>query len=64
MISQEDLQQFEKKHHQLIKASHVDRQRLKFMCEYVFPSRDDIGTRESKKERAAYAEQMAGEDDE
>lgn len=62
MISQEDLQQFEKKHHKLIKASHVDRQCLKFMCEYVFPSRDDMGTRESKKERAAYEEQMEGED--
>lgn len=64
MISQEDLQRFEKKHHKLIKASHVDRQRLKFMCEYVFPSRDDMGTRESKKERAAYEEQMGEGDDE
>jgi hypothetical protein len=58
MISQEDLQRFEKKHHKLIAASHVDRARLKFMCEYIFPSRDDLGTRESKKERAAFDEQM------
>jgi hypothetical protein len=61
MISQEDLQRFEKKHHKLIKASHVDRERLKFLCEYIFPSRDDLGTRESKKERTAYAEQMEEE---
>ena len=61
MISQEDLQQFQEKHRKLIKASHVDRECLKFMCEYVFPSRDDMGTRKSKKERAAYEEQMGGE---
>lgn len=61
MISQEDLQRFQEKHHKLIKASHVDRARLKFMREYVFPSRDDMGTRDSKKERAAYEELMGDE---
>jgi hypothetical protein len=61
MISQTDLQRFEKKHRKLIAASHVDRERLRFICGYVFPVSDELRTRESKKEREAYEEQM-GED--
>jgi len=63
MISQEDLQRFEKKHRKLIAASHVDRERLRFICGYVFPASHEsvLRTRESKKERAAYDEQMIEE---
>src|SRR5215470_10333526 len=63
MISQEDLQRFEKKHRKLIAASHVDRERLRFICGYVFPSSHEslLRTRESKKEQAAYEEQMVEE---
>src|SRR5215469_98782 len=62
MISQEDLQRFEKKHRKLIAASHVDCERLRFICGYVFPASHEsvLRTRESKKERAAYEEQMDG----
>src|SRR5262249_49616741 len=60
MISQEDLQRFEKKHRKLIVGSHVDRERLRFICGYVFPASHEslLRTRESKKEQAAYEEQM------
>src|SRR5215468_7775238 len=53
MISQEDLQRFEKKHRKLIAASHVDRERLRFICGYVFPSSHEslLRTRESKRSR-------------
>ena len=63
MISQEDLQRFEKKHRKLIAASHVDRERLRFICGYVFPASHEslLRTRESKKEEAAYEEQMGGD---
>ena len=60
MISQKDLQRFEEKHRKLIAASHVDRERLRFICGYVFPVSHEslLRTRESKKEQAAYDEQM------
>lgn len=63
MISQEDLQRFEKKHRKLIAASHVDRERLRFICGYVFPASHEslLRTRESKKEQAAYEAQMGEE---
>ena len=48
MISQANLQRFEKKHRKLIAASHVDRVRLRFICGYVFPVSDDLRTRESE----------------
>src|SRR5215470_8909122 len=53
MISQEDLQRFEKKYRRLISASHVDRERLRFICGYVFPSSHEslLRTRESKRSR-------------
>src|SRR5215468_2068028 len=62
MICQENLQRFEKKHRRLIAASHVDRERLRFICGYIFPPSHEnvLRTRESKKERAAYEEQMGG----
>jgi ribosome-binding protein aMBF1 (putative translation factor) len=63
MIFQEDLRKFVKEHRELITANRVDRERLKFIFEYVFPrSHEDLlRVRESKKEREAYEEQMQNE---
>lgn len=63
MIFQEGLRKFVKEHRELITANRVDRERLKFIFEYVFPrSHEDLlRVRESKKEREAYEEQMQDE---
>jgi hypothetical protein len=60
MISQENLRSFCKKHRELIDGSRVDRERLKFIFEYIFPRshQDLLAVRESKKEREAFREQM------
>jgi hypothetical protein len=64
MIFQEDLRKFIKEHRELITSNRVDRERLKFIFEYVFPrSHEDLlRVRESKKEREAYEEQMQDEE--
>lgn len=64
MIFQDDLRKFVKEHRELITANRVDRERLKFIFEYVFPrSHEDLlRVRESKKEREAYEEQMQDEE--
>lgn len=62
MISQDGLRRFCKKHRDLIDASRVDRERLKFVFEYIFPRshQDLLPVRESKKERRAYKDRMSG----
>ena len=63
MISQESLRRFCQKHRELIDASRVDPERLKFIFEYIFPRshQDLLSVRESKKEREAFREQVGEE---
>ena len=66
MVSQESLKRFCKDHAELIAGDRISHERLKFLFEYVFPRphNDLLPVRESKKERAAYAEQMSYEEQE
>jgi hypothetical protein len=60
MISQGSLRTFCKKHRELIAAGRLDRERLKFIFEYIFPRshQDLLAVRESKKEREAFRDHM------
>lgn len=66
MVSQDSLRRFCKDHPELIAGDRISQERLKFIFEYVFPRphNDLLPVRESKKERAAYAKQMSGEEPE
>ena len=64
MVSQDSLRRFCKNHPELIAGDRISQERLKFIFEYVFPRphNDLLPVRESKKERAAYAQQMSAEE--
>ena len=66
MVSQDSLRRFCQDHPELIAGDRISQERLKFIFEYVFPRphNDLLPVRESKKERAAYAQQMSVEDQE
>ena len=64
MVSQDSLRRFCKDRPELIAGDRISQERLKFIFEYVFPRphNDLLPVRESKKERAAYAQQMSAEE--
>lgn len=64
MVSQDSLRQFCQDHPELIAGDRISQERLKFIFEYVFPRphNDLLPVRESKKERAAYTQQMSEEE--
>lgn len=64
MVSQDTLRRFCQDHPELIAGDRLSQERLKFIFEYVFPRphNDLLPVRESKKERAAYAQLMSAED--
>lgn len=63
MITFDALRRFHRKHGGLIDASRVDRRRLKFLLEDVFPSlaKEHLSTRKNKKEQRAYEKQREEE---
>jgi hypothetical protein len=64
MVSQDSLRRFCKDHPELIAGDRISQERLKFIFEYVFPRphNDLLPVRESKKERAAYAQRMSAKE--
>lgn len=64
MVSQDSLRRFCQDHPELIAGDRISQERLKFIFEYVFPRphNDLLPVQESKKERAAYAQQMSAEE--
>lgn len=63
MITFDALKRFHRKHGGLVDASRVDRRRLQFLLESVFPSlsKEHLSTRKTKKEQMAYEKQQEEE---